>query len=98
MDEKIRKLEIIVDELWQGKCVDIEKLVDIINDITTTLMIGVERFRTLGVDFPVEFIKSALVKTQTYIKSKDEYGLADVLKYEWIEILQVYQEVDEQLE
>lgn len=98
MYEKIRKLERIVDELWQGKCVDIEKLVDIINDITTTLMMGVERFQTFGVDFPVDFIKSALVKTQTYIKAKDEYGLADVLKYEWIEILQVYQEVDEQLE
>ena len=58
----------------------------------------VQKFFTLGIDFPTEYAEVALEHLKQAMCDRDDYKLADCLYYEWRDIAIVLQEVIDEVE
>lgn len=81
------------NQLWQGKILDIEKTLQIVNAFVDEIVCQVNTMKNRGVDFPMEYVKMAMGNLYAAIESRDTYRLADNLYYEWREISLVLGEI-----
>lgn len=88
----IKKLENILIDLWQGKDIDVEELTGIVNEDIEIIFDSVSNLRRIGVEFPLEYITTAMKNMAVAIEKKDDYLLADNICHEWIEIFMVFNE------
>lgn len=86
-------LDEMVTNLWQGKGISIDAMLEKINTMTEEIIENTVLMKKNGIEFPVNFIRDALENMQKAIEQKDDYKLADCLYYEWREIAVVYQEI-----
>lgn len=93
MDNERNTLMDMVTALWQGHAIEVERLTGAINKIVNEIMVGTNEMGNKGVDFPVEYVLDAMKNVSECIASRDDFCLADCLCYEWIEIIDVYNEV-----
>lgn len=89
----IEQLDEYAAFLWQGKGIDINSMTNFI--MTMVEQIEMQRFvfRENGIDFPYEFVYSAIESIKKAIESRDDYILADCIFFEWREIMLVFYEV-----
>ena len=85
------------EQLWQGKGVSIEEVTDAVYKLTQEIQQHTDQMRENGIEFPFEYVKSAMTNLSEAIRARDDYMLADNLFYEWNEIAIVYKEIIEQL-
>ena len=88
----IKKLENILIDLWQGKDIDVEELTGIVNEDIEIIFDSVSNLRRIGVEFPLEYITTAMKNMAVAIEKKDDYLRADNICHEWIEIFMVFNE------
>ena len=93
MGKNMEVLRECAEKLWQGQGVNMESLLDAINQVTDELMEGASQLSDYGIVFPLEYVNDAMLHLGKSVEAKDDYLLADCLYYEWLEIVQVYQEV-----
>ena len=93
MLEEKKQIEKMVKSLWQGKGVDIVMLSQLLDEMTSKMINAIDEWNKKGIDFPVQYILETMKHTTESIQKKDDYRLADCLMYEWLEIIDVYEEV-----
>lgn len=79
--------------LWQGKNINVEETVLQTNHVVETIVSNMETMKKRGIEFPIEYVTSALKHFQEALETKDSYRLADCIKYEIKEIAIVYNEI-----
>lgn len=83
--------------LWQGQRFIEGSIILKIEDKVQEILKNIPLLKEKGIDFPVEYIESAIHNMQLAAEGKDAYRLADNLYYEWKEIFTVYDEVMEEI-
>ncbi len=91
--QKLEWFDQCANKLWQGKGIDLEDTINGVNDFVEELVLNLEELESKGINFPMEYVTGALKHFQEAIEAKDDYLLADCIKYEIKEIAIVYQEI-----
>ena len=86
----LEKIDGSIVELWQGKGTNIQELLATVGTVSEIMAEGYEFLKKNHIDFPLEFIKRAVINLNTAVKERDDYMLADNLYYEWKEIIMVF--------
>lgn len=95
--EIINEIETNAKILWQGQRFIDGSVILKIENMVQEILRNIPMLKENGVDFPVEYIESAIQNMQVAASGKDAYRLADNLYYEWKEIFTVYDEVMEEI-
>lgn len=82
-----------VTTLWQGKGIDTEAIVSNVNKMVESIVSNLDKMKTMGIEFPMEYVSQALKHFQKALETRDSYLLADCLKDEIKEIAIVYNEI-----
>lgn len=97
----ISEIDIIFDMLCENNTNPaihkISKIIPILNDIITKLISEIPYYRQLGVDLPQDVILTQLSNLLEAFEHRDIIMLADSLRYEISDTLQVYEEILVQL-
>lgn len=95
------RLDSVYDMLCQNNTVpamkEISEIMPGLNGIITKLISEIPYYRQLGVDLPEDVIIAQLNNLLDAFEQKDMVMLADSLKYELSDTLQVYEEILTQL-
>lgn len=89
----VSEIEKAVKELWQGKGINIGHVTKIINENVQEIVDALPKMKQFGIDFPMEYVTTAMKNMSVAIEKRDDYLLADNLYFEWREIFKVYEEV-----
>ena len=98
IEKFIDEMDIQATRLWQGRGIDVEELNRQIVTFVSIMKQKVQKFFTLGIDFPTEYAEVALEHLKQAMSDRDDYKLADCLYYEWRDIAIVLQEVIDEVE
>ena len=97
MEKERNILNDMITNLWQGRSIDMERLTNTIDKIVNDIMSGAGEMKKRGIDFPIEYVIGAMKNISQCIESRDSFLLADCLCYEWLEIMDVYNEVMDEI-
>lgn len=94
--EELEKIDLLTEEIWQGKECNIDEVVSLINRIMGKIDACNSLLKERGITFPMEFVREAVKNLNYAFKVKDDYILADCLFFEWREIVIVLNELEEE--
>lgn len=89
----LSEIELATERVWQGKGIDVDKIIEQINAGVQDILSQLSKLQQNGIDFPMEYVTSAMKNLSVALQQRDDYLLADNLYFEWREIFAVYEEV-----
>ena len=91
--QMLSEIELAAEQIWQGKGIDVDKIIKRINEGVQDILSQLPKLQQNGIDFPMEYVTSAMNNMSVALQQRDDYLLADNLYFEWREIFAVYEEV-----
>lgn len=92
--EELEKINLLTEDIWQGKECNTEEVVSLINSIMEKIDSCNSLLKERGVVFPMEFVRNAAKNLNYAFETRDDYILADCLFFEWREIVIVINELE----